>query len=132
MDENPLEGMRVLVMEDEFLIAMDVEELCREHGAREVVLARSLDDLPLDLPDGLGFDAAILDVMVAGRSTLELAQALVERRIPFVFATGYAGADALFEAVAGIEVVEKPYAGEALIAAMARAVARTRVGSGGV
>ena len=127
MNEHPLQGLRVLVLEDEFLIAMDVEQLCREHGAREVVLARGLDELP---PDGSGFDAAVLDVMVKGRSTLELARTFMDRGIPFVFATGYANADDLFHAVAGVEVVEKPYAGEALMAAVARAIARVRQPSG--
>jgi len=132
LSENPLQGMRVLVMEDEFLIAMDVEQICRDHGAREVLLARSLDDLPPEQSDGHGFDAAVLDVMVGGQSTMELAQVLLERRIPFVFATGYAGADGLFDAVSGVEVVEKPYAGEALMAAVVRAIEGARQSSGGV
>ncbi|TIX32026.1 MAG: response regulator, partial [Mesorhizobium sp.] len=37
-----LDGLRILVLEDEFLIAMDVEQLCRDHGAAEVTIAREI------------------------------------------------------------------------------------------
>lgn len=125
MRDNPLAGLRILVMEDEFLIAMDVEELCRDNGAAEVVLVRDLDELTDDA-GAASFDAAVLDVMLAGRSTIDFARSLAGRGIPFVFATGYSGDDGLFATLPGVEVVEKPYAGDALLAAIRRAVARAR------
>lgn len=126
MRENPLAGLCILVMEDEFLIAMDVEELCRESGAREVLLVRHLDEVETHV-DAARFDAAILDVMLAGRSTIEFARTLAMRGIPFVFATGYSGADGFFEGLPGVEVIEKPYAGDALLAAIGRAIVRARM-----
>ena len=61
-----LDGLRILVLEDEFLIAMDVEQLCRDHGAGEVVIAGNLAEID---EDGLGtrFDAAIVDLMLVGK-----------------------------------------------------------------
>ena len=41
---QPLAGLRVLILEDEFLIAMDVEQLCRDHGAADVIILRRLED----------------------------------------------------------------------------------------
>mgnify|MGYP001160564125 CR=1 FL=1 len=126
MHDLPLVGLRVLVMEDEFLIAMDVEQLCRDHGAAEVVLVRTLDGLRSGPAAEAAFHAAILDVTLAGCSTLAFAAGLAERGVPFIFATGYAETEGLFDAFPGVPVVGKPYAGGALIEALAGAIARAR------
>jgi CheY-like chemotaxis protein len=117
-----LAGLRVLVMEDEILIAMDVEQLCREQGAVEVVLVRAAEEAGAAMAGR--FDAAILDVALGGDSTLGFAARLVEAGVPFVFATGHADAEGLFDAFPGVAVVGKPYAGGALIEALARAIAQ--------
>ncbi len=84
-----LDGLRILVLEDEFLIAMDVEQLCRDHGAGDVVIARDLAEI--DGKDvAAQFDAAIVDLMLGGASTLDFASRLREAGLPFVFASGYA------------------------------------------
>src|SRR6187431_571056 len=83
-----LSGLRILVLEDEFLIAMDVEQLCRDNGARDVEIRTSIEDL--DEGQLAGFDAAIIDVMLGGVSTLGFAARLAERSVPFIFSTGYA------------------------------------------
>lgn len=87
-----LDGLRILVLEDEFLIAMDVEQLCRDHGAGEVVVARDLAEID-DRKIATQFDAAIVDLMLGGTSTLEFAAGLRETGVPFVFASGYSDAD---------------------------------------
>ena len=51
-----LEGLRVLVLEDEYLIAMDMEQICRDHGAAEVIIRGDLDRA--GVPDTSAFDAA--------------------------------------------------------------------------
>jgi CheY-like chemotaxis protein len=117
-----LEGLRVLILEDEYLIAMDVEQLCRDHGATEVTIHRDLDGI--DVPVAASFDAAIIDVMLQGRSTLDFARGLRERNIPFVFASGYSHFDDIFAAFPGVRVVAKPYAGVDLIGALSEARAR--------
>lgn len=130
----PLANLRVLVMEDELLIAMDVEQLCREHGASEVVLIHTLEGADEGLVARIAVDAGILDVELAGRSTLGVARGLAARGIPFVFATGHDDAGRLQGEFPGVAVVGKPYAGDALMAALAAALARpvSRGVSGGV
>jgi CheY-like chemotaxis protein len=120
--EKPLKDLRILVMEDEFLIAMDVEQLCQDHGAEEVIILRTLKELG-DQPVGdRGINVAVVDVMLAGESTVEFAKTLQDNNVPFVFATGYAENENLFEAFPGIRVVGKPYAGPTLITAIVEAV----------
>ncbi|MBZ9703926.1 MULTISPECIES: response regulator [unclassified Mesorhizobium] len=118
-----LDGLRILVLEDEFLIAMDVEQLCRDHGADDVVLVRDLAEI-----DGrqvaTQFDAAIVDLMLGGTPTFDFASRLRETGVPFVFASGYSDADEIKVAFPGIRLVSKPYSGEDLVEAVARACGR--------
>lgn len=132
MHRAPLEGLRVLILEDEFLIAMDVEQLCRDHGAADVSILRHLDELKAATFDADAFHVAIVDVMLAGQSTIGFAGELAERGIPFVFATGYSGSDTLFDAFPGVAIVGKPYVGSTLIDAVIAAVNRRHELSGGV
>ena len=128
MNENstlpgkPLENLRILVMEDEYLIAMDVEQMCQDHGAEKVVILRTLKELDDRTIVEHDISVAVVDVMLAGESTVEFAKTLVEGRIPFVFATGYAENEHLFEAFPGIRIVGKPYSGPTLITAIVGAV----------
>ena len=119
----PLAGLRVLVMEDELLIAMDVESLCREHGADEVILVHALDRTDDLLALNAAPDAGILDLSLAGLPTFDFARQLLAKGIPFVFATGHADDEGLFVDFPGVAVVGKPYAGGALINALAAAIA---------
>jgi len=121
----PLAGKRILVMEDEHLIAMDVELLCREHGAAEVVLVHALDEAGAMLAADAAPDAGILDVALAGQPTFGVARELAARGIPFVFATGHADAEGLFDDFPDVAVIGKPFAGRALMEALAAAIART-------
>ncbi|RVD18857.1 MULTISPECIES: response regulator [unclassified Mesorhizobium] len=118
-----LDGLRILVLEDEFLIAMDVEQLCRDHGADEVVIARDLTEV-----DGrevaTRFDAAIVDLMLGGASTIDFASGLRAAGIPFVFASGYSDVDEIKASFPGVRVVGKPYSGEDLVQAVAAACGR--------
>lgn len=134
LHETPLEGMHVLILEDEALIAMDVEQQCRDCGAALVTIIPNLDRLGADPFAGAPFHAAILDVMLAGRTTLDFAHELLARKIPFVFASGYVDMEELLEGFAQVEVVAKPYSGAMLIAALASAIERRRDAcpSGGV
>lgn len=118
-----LAGLRVLVLEDEFLIAMDVEQLCRDSGAADVVIVRSLEELEADEEKLQAFDVAIVDLMLSGVSTLDFARHLYDRSMPFVFASGYSDVQEIIEKFPGIAVVGKPYAGEDLIGAVAAAIA---------
>jgi CheY-like chemotaxis protein len=117
-----LANLRILVLEDEFLIAMDVEDLCREHGAAEVSIIRSLSEIDAD--SSMQFDAAIVDLMLDGASTLDFAERLSARGVPFVFASGYTDVAEIRRRFPDIVLVGKPYSGDDLVRALASAVGR--------
>lgn len=117
-----LSGLRILLLEDEYLIAMDVELLCRDHGAGDVAVRRSLGELEKEDPGE--FDVAIIDIMLSGQSTLPFARRLMDEGRPFVFASGYVDARETLNDFPGVPVVQKPYAGTDLIEAVAAAARR--------
>jgi CheY-like chemotaxis protein len=124
LSDLPLNGLRILLMEDEALIALDLEQLCRESGAEDVVVVRNVEQIAEAA--GACFHAAILDVMLSGNPTVEFARTLVQRGVPFVFATGYADREDLFSEFPCTPVIGKPYLGSDLMNALAGAVARAR------
>lgn len=122
MNALSLAGLRILILEDEFLIAMDLEQMCRDHGAVDVLISRTLDGVD-DLAED-SFDAAIVDMKLGVTSTLDFARELFDAGIPFVFATGYADARETSAHFPGVPVITKPYLGSDLVDALA-AVCRT-------
>jgi len=115
-----LDGLRILVLEDEFLIAMDVEQLCRDHGAFDVTVARSMEEIA----DGLDFDAAIVDVLLGGVSTFDFAARIRDAGKPFVFASGYSDNAEVAKRFPDIAMIGKPYSGNDLVEAVAAACGR--------
>jgi DNA-binding response OmpR family regulator len=83
-----LEGIRVLVVEDEFLVATLIEDMLVAAGC---VVAGPIPRLSeaLDAADRGTFDAAVLDVNLGGDRVYPVADALSRRNVPFVFVTGY-------------------------------------------
>lgn len=119
----------MLLVEEEVLIAMDVEQICHEHGAvnvRTVSTAAVVETLCADENGIADVDAAILDVKVGSVRTLVLARKLKERNIPFVFATGYAHSDPFFAEFPDVAVVTKPYAAVELMEELAVAIRQRR------
>jgi CheY-like chemotaxis protein len=118
-----LSGLRILILEDESLIALDVEQLCRDHGASDIVIERDLRGLETDSALD-GFDVAIVDLMLSGVSALPFAERLRDRNQPFVFTSGFGDLDRLQRAFPGVRAVAKPYSGSDLIEAVAVAAGR--------
>lgn len=87
---RPAEGsLRVLVVEDDFLIGQALAATLTENGFAVVGPVGLLEDA-LALAKAERLDGALLDVGLGGRSTsIPIAQALAERSIPFIFLTGY-------------------------------------------
>jgi DNA-binding response OmpR family regulator len=83
---------RILVVDDEPLISMLIEDWLNELGCEVVGPARCVAD-GLDLVERAELDAAILDVNLAGESSLSLANALKLKGVPVAFATGDSGID---------------------------------------
>lgn len=98
---------RILVVEDEALVAMLVEDALEDAGFGIIGPVRSvsqaLEILETEVPD-----AAVLDLNLAGENSVAVADALVARGIPFVVATGY-GAAGLPAAHRNALVLPKPY-----------------------
>ena len=118
-----LAGLRVLILEDEFLIAMDVEQLCREQGAADAGIMRAMGEMSPEEAVNK-YDAAVIDLMLGGNSTLDFAAKLADLGMPFVFASGYVDRDHIRTRFPGVRVVDKPYAGDDLVEALAQASGR--------
>ncbi len=84
---QPRRGARVLVVEDNAIVALDLQEMLRSLGASAVTLARSINEAQAAL-EAATFDMALLDLDLDGESALPIAQELEARSIPFAFATG--------------------------------------------
>ncbi|WP_235679081.1 response regulator [Aquibium microcysteis] len=126
MPESRLDGRSILILEDEYLIAMDVEQSCLERGAREVTILRSLEQLRGRASEQDRFDAAILDLRLGGESTVHFARELVARGVPFVFATGMTDVGELTDSFPDVPVIGKPYSGDELVRILAGVIERTR------
>jgi DNA-binding NtrC family response regulator len=99
-------GRRVLVVEDEYFIAMEVAKALQNKGVETVGPVRSVRDA-LTIVERNGLDAAILDINLNNEPVFPLAEALEARKVPFVFATGY-GAHAIPQRFQHIPRFEKP------------------------
>lgn len=126
MADRALEGLRVLLLEDEFLIALDVEQICHDEGCAEVSTFRDLSGVNDALMSDREFDIAIIDVMIGDRMTLPVAQVLQSRGLPFIFATGLSRNEDTFRDFPDVPVVTKPYASHQLVSAMHAALANKR------
>jgi CheY-like chemotaxis protein len=99
---------RVLVVEDEMLIGMLLEDMLTDLGHEVAAVVPRLKDA-MAAVDHETYDLAILDVHLHGESAFPVAEALIAKGIPFVFATGY-GERGLPESYRGRPVLQKPFA----------------------
>ena len=104
---NPTDPWRVLIVEDEPLIAMLVQEWLEELNCQTIGPASSVSGA-LDLIDGIQIDGAILDVSLGKEESFPIADELKKRSVPFAFATGY-GIDSLQPRFSDAVVLAKPF-----------------------
>ena len=108
-DDTALNGKRVLLVEDEALVAMLVEDMLADEGCVVVATATRVGEAVEKASDlSVEFDIAILDVNLAGEPVFAVAEALAKRGVPFAFATGY-GAGGLPDAWKGRPTLQKPF-----------------------
>lgn len=99
--------LRVLVVEDESLIAMLVEDMLNDLGHEVGATASRMQDA-LNLARSGQFDFAIIDVNLDGQPSYPVADILAERGVPYIFATGY-GSKGLDPKYSDKTVLTKPF-----------------------
>ncbi len=113
-------------VEDEYIIAAEIEQTCREAGATEVTVASRMGHPGLEPAKYSDYSFAVMELELHGAPTLELARALMDAGVPTVIGTAF---DEWRDGVPGLAeapVVTKPYAPEQLIEAADRAIASAR------
>ncbi|GLK76765.1 signal transduction histidine kinase [Methylopila jiangsuensis] len=118
--ETTLSDLSVLLVEDQLLIAMNVEELLAKRGALSISTSASAAEALRKL-ETFRPDVAVLDVNLGAGTSLPVAEALALRGVPFIFATGYGDRSMIPPDFSHVPVVRKPYEADALIAAILRA-----------
>ncbi|GAL98721.1 response regulator receiver:GAF [Acetobacter tropicalis NRIC 0312] len=107
--DDDLRMASVLIVEDQLLIAMDIEHALMEYGVKDVRTVSSVYEgqqaLQKDMPD-----IALLDLNLGDETSVKIAQALRAQGIPFLFATGYADGSMIPAEFKDVPVVRKPYA----------------------
>jgi CheY-like chemotaxis protein len=116
-----LQGLRVLVVEDEFLVAMDIEAMLRELACEVVGPIGNLASA-LQAAREETLDLALLDANLGGEPVTAVVEALVARAVPIVFCTGYQ-VENLYSRYPATSTLMKPFQPADLRAALERALA---------
>jgi DNA-binding response OmpR family regulator len=119
--ERQFAELRVLVVEDESLVAMLMEDMLQRLGFGRVVAAPRIAAAREALI-GERCDLAILDINIAGEPVFPFAMLLAGRGIPFFFVTGYGGGEVL-KAFRDRKVLRKPFHYDGLVAAISETLA---------
>ena len=119
---SDLKGLRVLIIEDESMVAMLMEDMLHDIGCTVVGMVARFDDALKQATTGPAFDVALLDVNLNGKQTFPIAEVLAARGARFIFATGY-GEAILPQSLQGGPILQKPFEQEALERALQGAVA---------
>ncbi|RYF41144.1 MAG: response regulator [Cytophagaceae bacterium] len=118
----PLAGKKVLVVEDEVIIAMMIQYALQDEGADVIgpafTVQQALDLLEQNIPD-----VATLDLNLAGEMATKVVSALDKLNIPILLASAY-GEHAIVPLPAALGVVRKPYSTESFIAAVIAVLAK--------
>ena len=118
------EAKRILIVEDEFLVAMLLEDLLTEMGHQVIGTFAQVDEA-MKFANQADVNFAILDINLAGATSFPVAEILRRRGIPFLFASGY-GSTGLASAFENELTLQKPYEPAELERAIAEASARAR------
>ena len=104
-------GLRVLVVEDEYLIALRLEDTLKRFGCRPVGPAFTLEG-GLSIARTVTVDAALLDLDLGGKSVLPLVEELKRRGVPIGFVTAYDLEEPRSLLIEGLPWVHKPFTDE--------------------
>jgi DNA-binding response OmpR family regulator len=117
---SALDGVRVLLVEDDFLILMDLEDTLTEAGAEVVAQCRTVGDA-LEHVDDDEFEVAVLDMRLGDETVTPVARRLSEMGVPFLFYTGQLDDDPTLAEWSDHRLVHKPARSETIIEAVAEA-----------
>ena|SRR5271165_6362674 len=120
---DPLNGVRVLVVEDDPLLLMDLEEILERAGAVVVGMCQSLPEV-MRRSDGLDFSVAVLDFRLGTDTVSPFARRLVDQGVPFVLYTGQSRHEPSLAEWRHCSIVEKPAPARTLISALQEALAQ--------
>ena len=122
--DSLLSGKRCLVLDDEFLIALDIQQILERAGAAHVVSVASAAEAVALLGREPKFDVAVLDVKLGDpeRNGLDVAVLLQTQGTPFVFLTGMRVDDVHAKIFPNAPVIEKPYDAAGLLRAVQHAL----------
>lgn len=112
-----LNGARILVVEDDFLLVMEIEAVLRDAGAKCVLACRTVDEA-LAAADNGTFGAAVLDVRVGDDSIAPVARKLARYGTPFLFYTGQVGNEGAMAEWPECRVLSKPAQPHVIVAAV--------------
>ena len=112
-----LAGRRILIVEDEFIIALSTKEMLTEIGAIVIGPAASIAD-GLSLAKSEMIDAAVLDMNIRGDRIDPVVDVLTARNVPIVYTTGYGEGTA--NQINGAPSLGKPYTSRMLADAVSR------------
>ena len=110
--------MRCLVLDDDLLIALDIEHMLRGAGAAHVVCVGNVVDALAALQNEPPFALAVLDISVGSDDSMAVPNLLKQRGIPFIFLTGMGDDDPRARQYPEAPVVDKPYRIETLLKAL--------------
>jgi CheY-like chemotaxis protein len=120
LSKRELSNCKVLVVEDEMMIAMLIEDMLGEFGCEPVGPATNVPRA-LELISKQQVEVAVLDLNLDGKDTYAIADALRQKRVPFIFATGY-GSAGLREDYRDRPVLQKPFQSRDLETALTEAL----------
>jgi len=125
MTEDTLRGCRVLVVEDEYLLADELQRELQQAGAVVIgPVGRLAAALQLARSEAV-IDLALLDVNLGGETVFPAADHLAARGIPIVFTTGY-DASSIPAGYANVATCEKPYAISSIIGTLGSLMAQRK------
>ena len=121
MAGSPLHKLHILVVEDEFLIAMSLQDVLETAGSVVVGPVSSVEKAIATIKSEVRIDAAVLDVNLGGKVAYPVADMLVARKIPFVFTSGYDD-NVLRSRYSNVKTCTKPYQFQAMEEALVQAI----------
>lgn len=123
--DSLVRGKRCFVLDDEFLIALDIQQILERAGASPVTSVASAAEAIEVLGREPKFDLAVLDVKLGlEQNSLDVAALLHTQGVPFVFLTGVRANDVHAKKFPNAPVIEKPYDATALLRAVQHALAQ--------